>query len=168
MKIHWAFIVAVVLGVALDLWTKNWAFTAFPAHGYQNIVVIPGWVEITNIRNSGMAWSLFQNVSPIVWIAVRGLLTLALMLLWHRNASHGFWLNAAFAAVIAGALGNLHDNIFAEDGHVRDFVSVILGTWRFPIFNVADSLITCGAPILVFGVSKLAPEESAANPETRS
>ncbi len=164
MRIHWAFLLAVVVGVGLDLWTKSWAFTAVPANGYQGIVVIPGWLEITNVRNSGMAWSLFQDVKPVVWIVVRGLLTIALVVLWNRHAGDGFWLNAAFAAVIAGAIGNLHDNVFAELGHVRDFVSVILGAWRFPVFNVADSLITCGAPILVFGMSKHPPSSSKAHP----
>jgi hypothetical protein len=32
-----------------------------PHNGFRNIVVVPGWLEITNVRNSGMAWSLFQG-----------------------------------------------------------------------------------------------------------
>ncbi len=60
------------------------------------------------------------------------------------------------ALVLGGALGNLTDRLFRSpgplQGHVVDFVSV--GWW--PVFNVADSAIVCGAILLValtiFGV----------------
>ncbi len=51
--------------------------------------------------------------------------------------------------VLGGALGNLIDRFFRApgplQGHVVDFVSV--GWW--PVFNVADSSIVCGAIMLV-------------------
>ncbi len=159
MNIRLGFLVFVVIGIVADLWTKDWAFRVIPDNGYRNIIVIPGWLEITNVRNSGMAWSLFQGLDPRIWVAVRGILTVGLIWMWNRSASGGWWINLAFACVVSGAIGNLHDNIFADHGHVRDFVSVILGGWRFPVFNVADSLITCGAPILVFTMAN-EPEPS--------
>lgn len=153
MNIRIGFLIFVVVGIVADLWTKDWAFRVIPDNGFRNIVVVPGWLEITNVRNSGMAWSLFQGLDPRIWIVVRGVLTLGLVWMWNKSAGGGFWINAAFACVVSGAVGNLHDNMFADHGHVRDFISVILGTWRFPVFNIADSLITCGAPILVLGMA---------------
>ena len=47
------------------------------------------------------------------------------------------------ALILAGAVGNLMDRIML--GFVVDFVHVHWrDVWSFPIFNVADSLITVG------------------------
>ncbi len=59
------------------------------------------------------------------------------------------WWALGLGLVLGGALGNLIDRIFRSpgplQGHVVDFVSV--GWW--PVFNVADSSIVCGAVLLV-------------------
>jgi signal peptidase II len=50
--------------------------------------------------------------------------------------------------VVAGAVGNLYDRLRWSRG-VVDFIGPVdLGFWDFPIFNVADSAITCGAIML--------------------
>jgi signal peptidase II len=75
-----------------------------------------------------------------------------------------WWANVAFAFVVAGALGNLYDNAFAQDGRVRDFILLIFWGWRFPVFNIADSMITIGAPLLLlfFAEGKPTPARSPA------
>ncbi|MGB6277721.1 MAG: signal peptidase II, partial [Rhodococcus sp. (in: high G+C Gram-positive bacteria)] len=59
------------------------------------------------------------------------------------------WWALGLGLVLGGALGNLIDRFFRApgpfQGHVVDFVSV--GWW--PVFNVADSSIVCGAILLV-------------------
>ena len=57
----------------------------------------------------------------------------------------GLWLQLASARVLAGAVGNLHDNAFAEGGIVRDFIVMWIGSYKWPTYNVADSLICVGA-----------------------
>ena len=32
---------------------------------------------------------------------------------------------------------------------VRDFIQVMIGRWPWPTFNLADSLLVCGAGLLV-------------------
>ncbi len=70
------------------------------------------------------------------------------------------WVTAAFVLILAGALGNLYDNLFLAEpgsGHpfglVRDFIDVYFRAfdWHFETFNVADSCICVGAAILVLG-----------------
>jgi signal peptidase II len=51
----------------------------------------------------------------------------------------------ALALVAAGAVGNLSDRL--AFGCVRDFLDVYL--IHYPVFNVADILITVGAGLLV-------------------
>ena len=87
-------------------------------------------------------------------MAVLGLLVLIV-----RARVGSPWFTAALLLVLAGALGNLYDNLFrpAEGdnpyGMVRDFIDVYFArwNWHFPTFNVADSCITVGAAILLIG-----------------
>jgi signal peptidase II len=67
-------------------------------------------------------------------------------------------LTVALAAVMGGILGNLHDRLglwslppgqVAIDTHaVRDWILVQYQGWVWPNFNVADSLLVCGAAAL--------------------
>jgi signal peptidase II len=52
------------------------------------------------------------------------------------------------ALIMAGAVGNVQDRFMR--GYVVDFVHVHWrDTWSFPIFNVADSLITVGGGLFL-------------------
>jgi len=54
----------------------------------------------------------------------------------------------SISLVISGALGNLYDRVRWSRG-VVDFIGPIdLGIGDFPIFNVADMAISCGAILL--------------------
>ena len=72
--------------------------------------------------------------------------------LWRTRRENTLVLSGV-ALVLAGAAGNLYDNLFREGreglpfGPVRDFIDVYFGAWNwhFPTFNIADSCITCGA-----------------------
>jgi signal peptidase II len=164
-----AFAAIVVLGLLADLWTKHAAFEALAkVPKYTSIVVIENFFHLYEMRNPGMAWSLLQNVKPRFWIAVRGVLCVVLLGVWWTRPRLPWWANAAFALVIAGALGNLYDNIFAtgpkpEDaGRVRDFILLIFWGWKFPVFNIADSMITVGAPLLLLYFAETKPPQPAA------
>ncbi|MOA00888.1 Lipoprotein signal peptidase [compost metagenome] len=49
--------------------------------------------------------------------------------------------------VLGGALGNFIDR--ARFGEVVDFLQFNFGSYTFPIFNVADSAIVCGAILIL-------------------
>jgi signal peptidase II len=50
-------------------------------------------------------------------------------------------------ALVFGGLGNLWDRLLR--GTVTDFLQFIFGLYEFPSFNVADSMITIGAGLLL-------------------
>ncbi len=66
-----------------------------------------------------------------------------------RQAARSDYLRIiALALVMSGAIGNLFDRLRWSRG-VVDFIGPLdLGFWDFPIFNVADMAITCGAVLL--------------------
>lgn len=163
---HVIFVAVVVLVVVADLWTKHVAFEALEPRGRRgrgDIVVIEGFFHLHAVRNSGMAWSLFQNVDRRVWIGIRGALSVLLIGFYFTRPKLGAITNVAFACVVGGALGNLYDNIFAPGGEVRDFVLLYFWGWGFPVFNVADAMITLGAPVLLFHFAE--PSKAPKAPE---
>jgi signal peptidase II len=139
----------VVLGAGFDIAAKSWAFGVVPEHSSTPIEVVPGFFYIQHAENPGAMWSLLQDLGRWVWVVIRGGVALALSLLWLRQHPRVWWANAGFILVLSGALGNLYDNLFWTEGRVRDFLALIFWNWRFPVFNVADSMICVGAPLLL-------------------
>ena len=136
------FFFVVAVGVAADLWTKSAIFDRLSLHGQEE--VIEGFLYWAPILNPGAAWSLFQNVPSVGWVIFRGLVVLMILGFYFSQKGLPTYARLGFAAIVSGALGNLHDNAFTDHGQVRDFIRCVFGSWAFPTFNVADSLITLG------------------------
>lgn len=107
-------------------------------------VRITDWFFLRYEQNVGIAWSIFI---PQPWLNILNvclLLVLPLFIGKHidlRRRDARFFLSL----IIGGALGNLVDRL--ARGFVIDYIAV--GT--FPVFNLADSLLTVGIfLILVF------------------
>lgn len=91
-----------------------------------------GLLSIVHVRNTGIAFGLFQGAS---WIFALIAGTVVLYLCFcYRSFSSSEW--PVLGLVMAGAAGNMIDRIFF--GSVVDFID--FGFW--PAFNVADSAIT--------------------------
>ena len=58
--------------------------------------------------------------------------------------------------VLGGAVGNLVDRIFRDDGWLRGSVVDFIDFQWFPIFNVADIAVNVGGAIFVLVVAVLA------------
>ena len=134
-------IVAVVALIA-DQVLKYWV-TANIELGEGFKALIPGFIRLSNIHNSGAAFSIFEGVPPWVFVALCILFVLVVVWLLIKRiiATPGARWAAVF--VIAGALGNCVDRIIA--GYVVDMLEFEF--IRFPVFNLADIYITVGAVV---------------------
>lgn len=105
------------------------------------ITLVPKWLEIRFVENTGVAFSLPVpgGISSVLAVVVS--LYLGHQLLT-RDLSVAMRL--VYALIMAGALGNLIDRIW--HGAVTDFIAV--GT--FPVFNAADSFICVGVALLLW------------------
>ena len=77
-----------------------------------------------------------------------------------RSYATDRWLCVALGLILGGTLGNLFDRIVF--GGVRDFLYFYLIEW--PVFNVADSGLVCGAVLLLalsFRAKPTVPAEPA-------
>jgi signal peptidase II len=122
------------------------------------------WIlKIRYVTNTGAAWGILEGQT--LFLIVMATIGLAAIYLYYRNPPFDHWISAAaIGMLLGGALGNLIDRV--RLGRVTDFVD----PWRFPAFNVADSAITIGVVILIFGYlvfaerqhHQAAPNEDAA------
>jgi signal peptidase II len=149
----------VALLVLLDQWSKSAVFELLGVTNGGHAAphrLLGTWLNFWNSCNGGAAFGQFDQF-PYVLVIGRGLAVLFLGWLLLRAEPHPRLVLFAMTLVLAGALGNLIDNLWtgcAIAGHpflgVRDFIDVdfepLVGIdQRFPAFNVADSCITVGA-----------------------
>jgi len=108
--------------------------------------VLGDFVRIWYVQNNGAAFSLFPGA---IWLFVP-VTVLALVMIGYFFRSfrdRGPWIHIVLGAILGGTLGNLTDRV--RLGYVVDFISVGIGDWRFPTFNVADSAVVVGIGLLV-------------------
>jgi len=152
----------VSLGViVLDQLTKWLVEFGLPQHTAKTI--LPGLLNLTYVRNTGVAFGLFasQGMTGGSWL----LTTLGLAALTAVGVY--FWfapprdrlLLIALSLVVGGAVGNLLDRM--TSGAVTDFIDVYVGSHHWPSFNVADSAISMGIVLMAldsFRARKPKPE----------
>lgn len=142
------FAVAAVL-LTLDVGTKVAAVSAL--EGRPPVRVLGGLVYLDLVRNPGAAFSL---ATGITWLLALLAIVVACVIGWLApKLRSGGWA-VGLGAILAGTLGNLADRIFRQpgplQGRVVDFVSLFApGGHIWPVFNVADSAIVCGAALVV-------------------
>lgn len=129
-----------------DFVTKRWALGALESrHGE----LLGGLVPLTLAFNKGAAFGIRLGSDSRWFFVPVTIVALVLLGLLFRQAKDGDILRVlSISLVVSGAIGNLWDRLRWSRG-VIDFIGPIdLGFWDFPIFNVADMAITCGAILL--------------------
>jgi signal peptidase II len=127
--------------VALDQATKQLA-NAHIARG-DEVNIFLG-LDLTNTRNTGVAFGALEGGGVIVGILIGLSLTLLVAYFaFHRNMP---WLWLPVGMLVGGALGNLADR--AREGAVIDFIDPV----AWPAFNLADTCIVLGVLALLYVV----------------
>jgi len=155
----------VVVWLALDLATKSWALRAL-AGGVRK-EILGGFMPLTLAFNQGAAFGLRIGDDPRLIFVPITLIAVVFLVSLIRSARPGDWLRVVSASlVLGGALGNLYDRVRWDRGVVDFLGPVDLGFTLFPIFNIADIGITCGAIMLAVSFwredMELRAEEKAA------
>jgi signal peptidase II len=143
-----------VLGcvVALDLFTKMLVQRSL--FKYQQVDLVGDYIRLTFIHNRGAAFGIdLGPYSRIIFMAL-SLVALAALagMYWVTPAKDRIRL-ASIALICGGAVGNLLDRIRSAEG-VVDFMDIGFGQLRWPVFNVADVAVTCGAIFLALSLWK--------------
>ncbi len=141
--------------VGLDQLTK-WIIRLTVERGESHLDL--GIVKIVHILNTGAAFGLLQNAGPL--LAVTSVVGMAAILVYLFNPGFAHPLmRLGLALMLGGAIGNLVDRV--RTGEVVDFIKVP----NWPAFNAADSAITIGVLLLIWGMLR-DPGEDSSNTES--
>ena len=101
--------------------------------------LLPGLFRLQRVHNYGAAWSSFSGARWLL-VGVTVVAMGALAWLFFRVVRHplGVW---SLALIIGGGVGNLIDRL--KFGYVIDMLATEF--MDFPVFNIADIFVTCGA-----------------------
>lgn len=132
-----------VFAVGADQLSKLLTVRLIPLH--TEIDVIPGLFHLTYARNTGAAFSMLEG-QQWLFALIFGIFTLVLLYeLWKNSLNLAPLERWCAVAVWAGGLGNMIDRL--RLGYVIDMIEVEFIS--FPVFNVADCFITCGALLFI-------------------
>lgn len=141
-KNRYIYIVSLIL-IILDQATKLLIKTNLNLN--EEIKIIPNFFSIHYLKNTGAAFSIFENQTIfLILISIACLVTI----IYYLNQEEVEKLSGIFLGIILGGIvGNLIDRI-AYTG-VIDFISFKIFNYNFPVFNIADIGITIGVVLLI-------------------
>ncbi len=150
-----------VIGGAADLWTKEAIFRWRGMPGESDIWwLIDGYVGIETAVNIGAVFGLGAGQGPL--FAGLSVVAAVAIVVWlfYFQAARNWWLTIAMGCVLGGIAGNLYDRLGLwwdpelppewRSG-VRDWILwQASDNYKWPNFNIADSLLVCGAGLLLW------------------
>ncbi len=155
MKIKYLLLAAIAGAIVTgDQLVKMYVHTHFSLH--QEIQVIPGFFNLTYVRNTGAAFGIFseshETFREIFFLSMPPIALLVILALLRTFQESERASIVALSLVFGGAIGNYIDRLRFR--YVIDFLDFHLGifgmSYHWPSFNVADIAIVCGVGILMF------------------
>ena len=125
--------------VALDQASKQIAVASLERGEEVNVFL---GIDLTHVRNEGVAFGALSGGGPLLVIAIAVALGGLVAYFALNSRVRLLWLPVGL--VLGGALGNLADR--AREGAVIDFVDPI----AWPAFNLADAAIVVGVLALLY------------------
>jgi signal peptidase II len=118
----------------------------------ESIPVIKGLFSFTYIKNPGAAFGMLATspdyIRTPLFFALPVIACGWLMYLVWTTRNTSFLHCLSYSLIFAGAVGNLIDRFSMN--YVVDFLDFYIGKNHFPAFNIADSVITIAAILLIF------------------
>ena len=109
--------------------------------------LLGGALTLCESRNPGAAFGIGGTSSTIVFTAI-AVGVIIFIVRTARQINSLPWA-IALGLLLGGATGNLTDRIFRAPGPLRGWVVDWIQLPHWPVFNLADSAITCGAVLMV-------------------
>ena len=112
----------------------------------QSVPAIHDFFNITYIRNTGTAFSMFENNLWITLGLTTVLIVVCLLFMLHEWKKGSKFLALCLAMILGGGLANMVDRVFI--GYVTDMFAF----GNFAIFNVADIFVCTGCALAIIAV----------------
>ncbi|MGL6225347.1 MAG: signal peptidase II [Thermoguttaceae bacterium] len=182
------FLTVLCLGLGLDIWSKNVVFSTLGMPGEYQLQeqpelhavywIVDGFFGFQTSLNEGALFGMGQGYTLFfAGCAVCALIGISTWLYFFCSP-RSLILPVLFGMLSAGILGNLYDRLglhrliwnYADQHHefgepvyaVRDWILFKFGTYIWPNFNIADSLLVCGSILLIlYTFLQKEPQEQA-------
>ena len=140
--------------IAFDQYTKQWAMIYLKDKPAYNL--INGILELNYLENKGAAFGLLQDKRTLFIFMTVIMLPVVFYVLIKLPDEKKFVSWQIFLCLIcAGGIGNMIDRVRFD--YVVDFIYFVL--IDFPVFNLADILITIGTVLFFIVILFLTKEE---------
>ncbi len=167
------FFAIAALGAVADLETKSRVFQALGKPGEYLLFQDPdrhavywlcdGVFGFQTTLNEGALFGMGQGRTTVLAALSFLALSAILVFLFISAARESRFLSVTLGLITAGIIGNLYDRLGLHQltwNHpperigepvfaVRDWILVRIGTFNWPNFNIADSLLVCGVILLL-------------------
>jgi signal peptidase II len=157
------FVLIAAGGCLADLASKAWAFATLGEPSGPTRWI---WQDVIGLQTALNPGALFGMGGGLSWLfALLSLVAAVSLLYWFfvGRAARDAWLTVTLALILAGILGNLYDRLGFSSHPDRDpalqyavrdwiLVRIHVGRWSYdwPNFNLADSMLVCGAGMVVW------------------
>lgn len=128
------------MGLVIDRLTKIYAVNNLMERTLDGKLI-----NLTYLENRGAAFGILQD-KRLIFIILTTAIVIYLLYYFLKNIKTSpMILNLSLAMIISGAIGNFYDRLI--QGYVVDFIE--FSFVRFPVFNVADILVTAGCTLMI-------------------
>jgi len=132
----------------LDQITKALVHNLMPL--YHSIEIVPNFVHLTYIRNTGAAFGFLagsRSTLRMAFFLLVSIVAIACIVYLLKNLRPNRNIpTVSLSLILGGAIGNLIDRL--RMGEVIDFIDLHWHHLHWPAFNVADSAISIGVTLL--------------------
>ena len=112
----------------------------------EGIVIIRNFFNITYVKNTGVAFSMFDDDRYFI-IIVSFFIIGGIIYYIYKNRPKSNIEKVAYSLILGGAIGNFINRIVC--GYVTDFIDLNIFGYNYPIFNLADTFIVIGVILLM-------------------
>lgn len=103
--------------------------------------ILGNTLRFTFVENKGLAFSI--KVSNLAIFTGLSFIATGLVLYYlYKYRNEGIHVYIPLALILGGAIGNLIDRVLFSK--VVDFIDVGISSYRWPVFNIADSAVSVG------------------------
>jgi signal peptidase II len=158
--VRWSFFFAIAsVGTVADLVSKHliFAWRGLPGEAPEPWWLLRPYIGIETAVNPGALFGMGAGFGSV--FALLSVLAAVAIIVWlsRFRAIESWWLLVSLAFVMGGILGNLYDRLGLWNppaavpewsSGVRDWILFRYEQYVWPNFNIADSLLVCGAIML--------------------
>ena len=111
----------------------------------KEIFIIPKFFYLTNLENTGGAFSILENNT--ILLSIIGLIVIFFIYKNINNKKLSLIEEISYSVLLGGIIGNLIDRIIFK--YVCDYIGLVFGTYYYPVFNLADIGIVVSVIVLI-------------------